>query len=264
VLTAFVDGSVDPISGASAETHLMGCAGCRDTVKRLSEPVFLDSVWTRVRREVEAPPVSLLERLLLRSGVSETTARLLATVPAMQGAWFFGVVLATVFAALADSVDTRAGLTAFLTIAPLAPLVGVALSFGGDADPAHELVVTSPYSSLRLLMLRTGGVLAAAVPVAVVVGVSLPGPSWLAVAWLAPAAACVSLALALGPYLGYTASAAALAGTWAVAVAGTARVDSLETLLGPAAQIGFLVLALAGALVVIVHHGPSGHVWRNT
>jgi hypothetical protein len=41
-------------------------------------------------------------------------------------------------------------------------------------------------------------------------------------------------------------------------------VGSLETLLDPAAQIGCLALALAGALVVIVHYGPSGHLWRST
>jgi hypothetical protein len=43
--------------------------------------------------------------------------------------------------------------------APLVPLVGVAVAYGPEADPAHELTATAPYSGLRLVLLRTAAVL---------------------------------------------------------------------------------------------------------
>jgi len=200
-LAAFVEGTVDPVSGASVETHLMSCPACRTTIARLSSDDLLADVWSQVRAEVERPAPGLVERTLVRCGVSDETARLLAAVPALRGAWLLGVASATIFAVLASGVSQLVGTAAFLVIAPLAPLVGVSVSFGGDADPASELVHTSPYSTLRLLLLRTCAVVSSAVPVAILVGLALPGPSWLAVAWLSPAAAVVFLALALGASL---------------------------------------------------------------
>lgn len=264
VLTAFVDGTVDPVSGASVETHLMTCATCRSSVARLSRVDLLEEVWCRVRESVERPAPGLLERGLVRCGVSEETARLLAAVPALRGAWMLGIGCATLFAVLATEVSHLVGMAAFLVIAPLAPLAGVSASFGGDADPASELLLSSPYSALRLLLLRTSAVLASAVPVATLVGLALPGPSWLAIGWLSPAAAVVFLSLALGPHLGHSASTAVVGATWSVAVLGAARMHSLPELLEPAVQLTCLLLAVAGALIVIVHYRSLGHTWRST
>jgi hypothetical protein len=264
VLTAFVEGTVGPVSGASAETHLMSCSECRERVSRLSSTDLLDGVWARVRESVEAPSPGLVERLLLRWGMSSETARLLAAVPAMRGAWLLGIVGATIFAAVSSAVSDSMGMAVFLVIAPLAPLAGVAASFGGDADPAHDLVVSSPYSALRLLLLRTVGVLAASAPVTVLVGLALPGSSWLSVAWLAPAAAVVSLTLAFGPLLGHTASASVVGAVWTVTVMSALRWQTLVILVQPAAQAAFLVLAVAGAVRITIHYRALGHTWRTT
>jgi Putative zinc-finger len=261
-LAAFVDGTVDPVLGASVEAHLMSCADCRGTVARLTSAELLEDVWSRVRDEVERPAPALVERLLVRIGVSEETSRLLAAVPALRGAWLLGVISATLFALLANEASQLIGTAAFLVIAPLAPLLGVSVSFSGDADPTSELVLTTPYSTLRLLLLRTGGVLASAVPVAVVVGLALPGPSWLSVAWLAPAAAVVFLTLALGPHLGHTVSAAVVGSSWALAVGTAVRMHSLAELVEPAVQLTCLALAVAGALSVFVHYRTLAHTWR--
>jgi hypothetical protein len=263
-LAAFVDGTVDPVLGASVETHLMTCADCRGTVARLSSAELLDDVWARVRDEVERPAPALVERLLLRLGVSEGTARLLAAVPALRGAWLIGVVSATLFALLANEASQLIGTAAFLVIAPLAPLLGVSVSFSGDGDPSSELVLTTPYSTLRLLLLRTCGVVASAVPVAIVVGLALPGPSWLSVAWLSPAAAAVLLTLALGPHLGHTASAAVVGASWTLAVATAVRTDSLSELVEPAVQLTCLALAVASACSVLIHYRALAHTWRST
>jgi len=263
-LAAFALGTVDPVSGTSVETHLMTCAECRASVSRLYPADVLDLVWDGVRERVEAPAPGPVERVLVGLGLSAETARLLVSVPAMQGAWLVGLFCATGFAALATTLDDELGLMTFLAIAPLAPVAGIAASFGGDADPAHELVAAAPYSPVRLLMVRTAGVLATSVPLAVLVGLLMPGPAWLGVAWLTPAAAAVCLTLAIGPWLGHTATAAVVAAIWSVTVAGAARMDDVLALVEPAMQILFLALALLGATVVALRYRTLSTPWRQS
>ena len=264
-LAAFAAGTVDPISGASVETHLMTCEQCRTAVSRLFPQQFLDDVWGKVREQVEAPARGPVERLLTWLGVSEETARLLVSVPAMQGAWIAGLICATGFAAVATSVNDNLGLVTFLLIAPMAPLAGVAASFGGDADPAHELVSAAPYSPVRLLMVRSAGVLCTSLPLTVIVGLTLPGPDWLALAWLTPAAAAVCLTLAIGPWVGHTITATVLAATWSISVVSANRMNDLLVLIEPAVQTTCLALAVLGAAGIALHYRTLGTTtWRQS
>ncbi|HZJ05762.1 MAG TPA: zf-HC2 domain-containing protein [Nocardioidaceae bacterium] len=264
-LAAFAAGTVDPISGASVETHLMTCAECRATVSQLYPQQLLDEVWEEVRERVEAPAPGPVERLLIWLGISEETARLLVSVPAMQGAWLVGLLCATSFALVATTLDDDFGLMTFLMIAPLAPLAGVAASFGGDADPAHELVSAAPYSPVRLLMLRTAGVLCTSVPLTVLVGLTLPGPGWLAIAWLTPAAAAVTLTLAIGPWVGHTVTATVLAATWAASVTSAAYAHDLLILIEPAVQTACLALAVLGAAGIAIRYRTlDTTTWRQS
>lgn len=263
-LASFAAGTVDAISGVSVETHLMTCAECRAAVNHHYPQPFLDEVWENVRENVEASSPGRVERLLTWLGVSEETARLLVSVPAMQGAWLVGLVCATSFAVLATSLDDELGLMTFLLIAPLAPLAGVAASFGGDADPAHELVSVASYSPVRLLMVRSAGVLSTSVPLTVLVGFTLPGPDWLAVAWLAPAAAAVTLTLAVGPWLGHTVTSTVLAAVWSVSVASAAQMHQPLVLVQPAMQAAFLTLAVLGAAGITLRYRTLGTTWRQS
>ncbi len=113
-------------------------------------------------------------------------------------------------------------------------------------------------------MVRTAGVLATSVPLAVLVGLLMPGPAWLGVAWLTPAAAAVCLTLAIGPWLGHTATAAVVAAIWSVTVAGAARMDDMLALVEPAMQILFLALALLGATVVALRYRTLSTPWRQS
>ena len=63
-------------------------------------------------------------------------------------------------------------------------------------------MVTAPYGRTRLILVRTLGVLVSVVPGTVLLGLLLPGPPWLAAAWLGPALALVPLLLALAGYVG--------------------------------------------------------------
>ena len=177
-------------------------------------------------------------------------------MPAFRGAWLLGVFTVLVFAGAAALLAEDTGLTLFLIVAPLIPVAGVAASFGGDADPAHELMTVTPYSSLRLLLLRTAGVLATSVPVTVLLGLALPGPAWLAVAWLTPAVAGVALTLALSPSFDTYTTAAVIGVVWSAAVLAAYRLGDPVEAVEPLMQLVLAAVALL-ALAVLVLRSPS-------
>ena len=72
----------------------------------------------------------------------------------------------------------------FLTVAPLVPVLAVATAFGPEAGPALEQESAAPYPLARLLLLRTGAVLLAALPVVLVGQLVFPE----AAAWVVAAA----------------------------------------------------------------------------
>lgn len=60
--------------------------------------------------------------------------------------------------------DYGGALPVLLLLAPLLPLLCVAASYGGKADPFAEVTRTTPAGGLRLLLIRTGQVLVLCVP----------------------------------------------------------------------------------------------------
>ena len=256
VLESYAAGRSTPVGGASVEAHLMECRECGALLRELMPHEPLDRAWAAIRTHVEAPRAGLVERVLASLGLSSESARLLAAVPAFRGAWLLGVFTVLVFAGVAAVLAEDTGLTLFLVVAPLIPVAGVAASFGGDADPAHELVTVTPYSSLRLLLLRTGGVLASSVPVTVLLGLVLPGPAWLGLAWLTPAVAGIALTLAVSPHFDTTTTAAVLGGVWSFAVLAAHHLGDPMAVVEPLMQLVLAAVALL-ALAVVVLRSPS-------
>lgn len=250
-LQEFSDGTVGPVMGASVESHLMQCAACRSRLTAITPPEPLDEVWLAIRERVEPEEAGVIERLLGRLGLSHESSRLLAAVPALRGAWVLGMSAALLFSGIAAAFGGNLGLSLFVLVAPLAPVAGVAAAYGGDADPSHDIVMTAPYSAGRLLCLRTAGVLASTIPAAALAGLVLPGPTWLALAWLGPAAAGISIALLAAPYTGMTVASGAIAIGWTVAVAGATRLREPLILVEPAMQAAFYTLTAAGIAVLL-------------
>lgn len=263
-LRAYADGRALPWSGASVEAHLLVCAGCRERFGPLMPAEPIERAWNSIRATVESPRRSAGERLLGWLGMSAESARLLAAVPAFRGAWLGGLLLVALFAGVAAVFAGERGLATFLLIAPLAPVAGVAASFGGDADPSHELVTVTPHSSLRLLLLRTAGVLATSVPVTLLAGLALPGPAWLGVAWLTPAMAGVTITLALAPVVGATPAATTVGVAWSVAVLSATRIRDPLVVVGPAAQTVLTVLALAAVAALVLRYHSFDHLGRQS
>ncbi len=263
-LRAYAEGRGLPLASASVEGHLMSCAECRARFAPMMAAEPLTKAWDAIRLTVEAPRRSAVERLLGRLGVSEETSRLLAAVPAFGEAWLVGMVAVTVFSGVAATFSDRFGLAVFLLVAPLAPVAGVSASYGGDADPSYELGTVAPYSALRLLLLRTAGVLAMSVPTAVVVGFVLPGPDWLAVAWLTPAVAGVTLCLALSQRLGTTAAAATVGGAWAATVLVAVQAQAPMAVVDPTMQIVLAGLTLAALAALVQQHSTFDRLGRQS
>jgi hypothetical protein len=263
-LRAYVDGHPLPVVGASVESHLVRCPECRVHLGELMSHATVDRAWTAIRAHVEAPRPSVAERVLRWLAVSAETARLLVAVPAFRGAWLLGLFTVTLFASVAAVFAGEVGLTLFLVVAPLAPVAGVAASFGGDADPCHELVTVTPYSALRLLLLRTAGVLVTSLPLTVLSGLALPGPAWLGVAWLTPAAAGVALTLLLTPAIGSTITATTLGACWSLGVVSTARYSNPVEVVEPGMQLIFATVALLAVVALVLRHPTLEHLGRHS
>lgn len=256
-LRALVEGRLGPVLAASIEAHVMGCGGCRTAVNALEfsrGDEDLERVWLGVRDSIEPAAPGVVEKALRLLGFRSEDVRLLSAVPSLRGSWLLGVSVVLLFAGVAAFFAGDRGLGLFLLVAPLAPVAGVAMAFGGEADPSQEIVVTTPFSSIRLLLLRTIAVVATCVPIASLVGLLIPGPGWLFLAWLTPAAACVAVTLALAPYVGLTSSATLVGVLWSMtSVAATyGRGDPLA-LVGPTSQWVCTALVLVSVWVVVTN-----------
>lgn len=254
LLAAYVAGRLDAVDGASVEQHVTRCAGCRAAITPLVDRHALDRAWTGIRDAIETPPLPLLVRAARRCGLPEPTAVLLAATTSLRTSWVVSSVVALAFAVLAVSVAGDDMLAPFLLVAPMVPVIGVAAVYGPQSDPLETLVVTAPYGRTRLILLRTLAVLVSVVPIAVALGLFLPGPPWLAVAWLGPALAMVPSLMALASFVGPRNAAATLAIAWCGAVLGSVR-DYPSTWLLEASQQGvYLALACAAVAVLAVRH----------
>lgn len=252
VLARYVGGTASPALAASIEAHVVGCAVCRERLVPAVELPRLDRIWDEVVERVDAPVPAPVERLLLRLGVRDDTARLLAATPTMRGAWFASVV-AVLALALASAHATERGIVVFLALAPLLPVAGVAAAFSPRTDPVHELAAAAPYSSFRLLAVRSAAVLTATVLLAGAAAALLPGAPWLAVAWLLPALALTAATLALATWFEPLYSALALATLW-IGVTAPALAPGRDPLLvvRSGAQLVCVAVLLAALATVAV------------
>jgi hypothetical protein len=206
--------------------------------------------------EISAPARSRFERMLLALRVPEPTARLLAATPVLRWAWFAAVAAVLLFAASAGAEQWRPGdqLVVFLALAPLVPVIGVALAYGPHADRAYEVTVAAPLSGLRLLLLRALTVVAAAAVLSLALVLTAPTRGWPQLAWLLPAAATTTTVLALATRIGIRRAAIAVAVGWLSLVILVAQVRNDAT--APFRAVGqFVALGVASASAIVLAIG---------
>jgi hypothetical protein len=252
LLAAYVAGALDAIHAASVEQHLTRCAECRAQVRPLVPAPALDRAWAGVRDAIETPELPLAARIARRLGVREHTAVLLGATASLRTAWLVSAFVALAFATLAVAWTSTESVTPFLLVAPLVPVIGVAAAYGPHEDPLESLVVTAPFGRTRLIWLRTLAVLVSVLPVAVALGFLLPGPQWLAVAWLGPALALVPVLMALSSFVGPRTGIAVVAIGWSGVVLLSVRIVPATWPVEATQQLAYLVLAVIAAGVLIV------------
>ena len=94
LLAAYAAGSADDVLAASMEAHLVACDPCRSRLARHVPRDRLASNWEAVVVTLDAPRAGLVERLLVRVGLSPRTARLLVATPALRWSWAASVSMA--------------------------------------------------------------------------------------------------------------------------------------------------------------------------
>ena len=250
-LRAYAEGVAQPPWRWSTEAHLTSCPPCRRRLAERIDPAAVESGWARLDAELDAPRPGPAEALLRWSGVPAHTARVLACTPALRRSWLTAVGLTlAVASAAAHLARSYAVPIPLLAIAPLLPLIGVALSFGPRVDPGHELAVVAPLHTFRLLLLRCAAVLATTTVLTGAASLAVPAYGAVTLGWLVPSLVLTLLSLVLTPRLGPGTSALAVGAGWLALVGSTVHRATGESVLftGPgqaALAAGAAVAALA-------------------
>ncbi|MFE9094081.1 zf-HC2 domain-containing protein [Streptomyces sp. NPDC007264] len=212
----YAHGDLAPPRLWSVETHLAACADCRAALSAHVAPAEIDAGWARLDAELDAPRPGPAESLLIRMGVADHTARLLAATPVLRRSWLGAVALTLL---LAVGAGLAASPLMLLATAPLLPLAGVAVSFGPGLDPTYETAVVAPMHTFRLLMVRTVAVLSTTTALSGLASLALPSFGLAVLGWLLPALALTATGVALTARLGPVLAPALVGGGWIALVA---------------------------------------------
>ncbi|MEV0171895.1 zf-HC2 domain-containing protein [Streptomyces sp. NPDC050803] len=247
---SYTAGTLPEPDAWSLERHLESCTPCATRVSHTVAATATGTVLAEVREAVlRAAPTELTQTAGAGATEPGHAARARATVlahartwaarnlvppvagslwarvlwaagPAVRGAWVPAVLLVAFGAvALAYGADFAGARPLLLAVAPVVPIVGVALSYGAHADPLHEIAAATPSAGLRLVLTRTVAVLAVSLPLLTLAGLALPSsdaPN--SAAWLLPGLALTLASLALAGWLGFRTATAVTGGSWLCAV----------------------------------------------
>jgi hypothetical protein len=251
-LRVYASGAATPPWLWSTEAHLAACPPCRARLAGCVDPAAVAAGWERLDAELDAPRPGPVEAVLVRLGIPAHTARLLACTPGLRKSWLAAVAFTlAVTATAAHLAQSTTVPTLLLAIAPLLPLIGVAISFGPQVDPSYELAVVAPLHTFRLLLLRCAAVLSTTTLLSAVASVALPDYGPVVLGWLAPSLALTLLSLVLTPRLGPIRAAVAVGLGWAALLAATVRVPTGESVLFTArGQTGLTAATVLAAIAL--------------
>ena len=261
MLCEYLDGQLSEAPAASVESHLMGCASCREELARADATPRHEATWHRLAEAADDQPATALERVL-DALLPSHVVRLIAAAPSLRRAWWTAGTGLLVLALMAAQLGAGAwGTALFLVSAPLVPLAGVALAYEGSDELAGEVARTTPYPRFRILLMRTAAVAVVTLPVAGLLALALPVGVRPASLWLAPTVALCALALAFSSRFDTRRVAVVLTLLWLASSWTSLRraraplpIDDLlerSVVFRPAGQAALLLLA-AVALVVAV------------
>jgi len=216
------------------------------------DPARIDANWRAITVELDAPRPTRLERALRLVRIPVPVVRMVAATPALRRSWYLSI-LAVVLIGLGVADPTDEGsLFALLVMAPLLPVLGVAMAYGTAADPSHEIQLATPTHGLRLVAIRAATVSTVSAVIIVALSLFNEAARPMAAAWLLPSLAVTTASLALMTARPPRQATSIAALGWFVAVL-VARVVADDPL--AAFRVGgqlFAVVVAAVAIVVIV------------
>lgn len=262
LLDRYADGNLDLARQSAVETHLLACTECRELTSAKAPQGLLDDIWQGVRIATARPPMPWPLRLLRKLGLPETDAIILRASSSLYRPWLLSLIGAFVIGvggSMLPAVEQRAF---YLLVAPLLPAMTVAASYDAT-DPIRELAAATPFSKLRIALLRTASAVAVALPVVLLAGLVLPFVGADAFAWLLPSLTLTLLALTLLTWWTAPVTAWVVAILWLTVVGILRSADRLSAVDTPFAQLAFAVAALlalaALAIRLTSHHAPGGY-----
>ncbi len=220
-------GELDDAVAASLEAHLVACGVCRSAVNERVGHAALEESWHRVATIIDTPRQSVGERMMIRLGVSESTARLVAGTPALSLASLGSIVVLAALAVASSRITDTSG--AFLVAAPLLPLVAIVGAFASVADPVGETAVPTPLHGAGLVLRRAVVIMAVVFVVLGAADLAIGDLDAPVVAWLLPALALPVGALALGTWVRAEVAGTTLGLSWMAVVFGVRWIDGLHT-----------------------------------
>lgn len=216
----------------------------------------LDANWRAISAELDAPRLSRPERALRRLRVPGHVTRVVLATPALRRAWYLSIVVAVVVGVGAAQPGDRASLFTLLVLAPVLPVLGVALAYGPSADPLYEAQLATPMRGVRLVAIRAVTVLVVAIVAVGIPALLSPAARTGAFAWLLPALALTSASLALMTWFPPRRSAGIVAGIWfTVVVVAEAVASAPLPTFGFAGQLCALVVALVAGTLTYMRRG---------
>ncbi len=221
--------------------------------RRPIDPARIEANWRAITIELDAPVPGRMERLLRWAGLPSHITRLVVATPALRRAWYLATGLAILIGLGGTSASQpREDLFNLLLVAPLVPVIGVALAYGAEADPAHEIALATPVRGLRLILTRAAAVLAFSTFWLAIAAILAPGRQPMAFAWLLPALGLTSATVALMTVLRPRLAAATTSGLWVlgVAIVSSAATDRLAPW-GPAGQLLMIAVGAVGLAVAV-------------
>lgn len=229
------------------------------------DPTRLAANLAAVQAEVAAPKLRLVGRVMRRLGVDDVTVSLVTATPGLRRSWLIAVTIALVFALQAASGSGGEGvdrLVVFLTMAPLVPLLGVALAFGRGVDPTHDIVVAAPMEGHRVFLVRTLTVLTSSTALLLVAALFTPERGPARIAWLLPALAVTAATMALATRITVRRAALTVGGAWLAVIVTVDRAADASTAFGPATQVASAIVAIAATILFFAGRGRLGDIER--
>ena len=250
---AYAAGRLDPAAEASVEAHITRCPECRGAARAVVAPAVAEAVWTDVRATISRPSVPVPVRVLRRMGVREDDLVVVSAADSLLVPWAVAVGFALVCACVVGLADLGAATrdAVFMALTPLVPVLAVVASY--DAlDPLRELAAPTPYSKLRLALLRASAALSVAVPAALAVGLLVPNMEDLAFVWLAPSLGLTVGALVLLTWFEAWVAGGLVAAAWVTFVVALRTGGDVDVLVSPVAQVAFVTGALLFAVALVL------------